>query len=463
MARTVELRLIGPRTTSPGPAEFAVATLSPVEVRLPQSTARPAKTVLVPVSDGSASARLSLDEGDYLAQLRLPDGSFVTDTLNVLPGASTLQHTFASRETQTKSPVRAAVAPVSRGAPSELFVKALRPMFVRPSSMVDDDDDLSPENSTISLVESAVSPEGIRAALKADSADYAELVGACIGSPNFKEWTFSGPIEGGGLTATVPLLPTNQLPATPPKASALTRRYAFVCSRSGSAQMAKLLLCLPGEWRGIETGRMEQMQVDVTHDWEGDRNRLRANLTLTDPHMQSILGFMQTGDMAAAMQVMDASLEVLYYKNENPYAAAGAAYLLMTGKPRTNAPWEDWVSNLARRFGDLPDGNILHATLLLQRGKQLAERFGGSSHFPADEAARLALASDRIQGALTKGVPLYRLGIRHLLTNLRILRESKSTATPMSIDLAAAERLVGWLSMRVDRRQPFTVLDISDV
>jgi len=427
------------------------------------NTGLPSTTVLVPVSDGSEMCPVVLDEGAYMAQVRLPNGSFLTNTLRVLPGANPLAYTIQPRESPSSAPLRPVFAPMRRGAPSKSSTRARQSRLVRPSSPVDADDAITAENSAIALVESSVSPASIRAALKSDSTNHAELVGACIGRPDIKDWTFSGPIEGGGMRASVPLSTTASHPLTQEDSPSIARRYAFVYNQPAQTRTAKLLLCLPGEWRGIGTLRTERMQVDVTRNWDGDKRRLRATLTLTDPRMQSMLGFMQTGDVAAAMEVMDASLEVLDSRSQNPYAAAGAAYLLMNGTTDTNAPWEDWVSYLARKFGDLPDGNILHATLLLQRGRQLAERFRGGSHFPMDEAARLALALDRVQGAITKGVPLYRFGIRYLLTNLSILRRAFPDPSSSSMDLAAAERLVGWLSMRVDSRQPFTVLDVSDV
>lgn len=216
------------------------------------------------------------------------------------------------------------------------------------------------------------------------------------------------------------------------------------------------LIRLPGPWRLINGTRCTNVNLEIKMPVEGSP---AINIAVDDPEIQSVIDFLQQKDLNAAMTVLERSVDILMHKLENPYAAAAAGYVLVQA-PDSRIPnhWYEWIGNLGQRFKDLPDGLILHATLLLQRalsGPRLPHQF-----FPDRANERIQLAADLILRALQRGLPLYRSGFSHLATDLNILegREELSKKTQRSI--AQASRMVHAMRLRLDATQPFTVIDI---
>lgn len=191
---------------------------------------------------------------------------------------------------------------------------------------------------------------------------------------------------------------------------------------------------------------------------------VRLTVEVTETNFNSMLQFMKGSDIGSALSVAESSLSILYAKFNNPLAAVAAGYVLIQAPPRTiQVPWGQWIGNLGRYFPDLPDGKILHATLLLQRGDtespyDLYENH--SEYFPLDPHARNELAAALVVDSLAQGPPIFRAGLALLATNLRILASVK-LPEQMQLRLQAAEALVTWLGMRVDPLEPFAIFRID--
>lgn len=231
-----------------------------------------------------------------------------------------------------------------------------------------------------------------------------------------------------------------------------TRDLVVVRSAGNKLQM---LVVIPNGWSGGASA-----QLRIIENEAGISSPLRISVEVQDPRFNALLQFMRTGDLNAAVQVVESSVEMLYAKLENPFAAAAAGYILVRAAPETmRMPWQYWIGNLGRYFADLPDGEILHATVLLQRGD--VQDWGNDydlhdKYFPKGRATRNRLAAQLILSALSKGPPMYRMGLSLLASNLRILH-SVELPEDTRLLLNEGEKLVTWLSMRVDPVEPFCV------
>jgi len=219
------------------------------------------------------------------------------------------------------------------------------------------------------------------------------------------------------------------------------------------------LMRVPGPWYDLRRRQNSGFFLDVGRATSASSP---WRLSVDDPTVQSVIDFTQQKDLNGALVVLEMSLELLMMKVENPYAAAAAGYvLLLTPPSRTPLGWFDWIGNLGSWFGDLPDGLIQHATLLLQRswedqGSQLNPRY-----FPSNERARTYLAADLLLRSLERGLPLYRSGLTLLASNLFILEGSPSLPPEVGGAVARARRYVNALRRLVDTTQAFTTIDIS--
>jgi hypothetical protein len=219
------------------------------------------------------------------------------------------------------------------------------------------------------------------------------------------------------------------------------------------------LIRLPGPWIGPVGGQPRDVTVDVVKSKSG---AIDLKLKIDDPITKSILDFSQQNDLKGAMAVLDTSMEALFRKVVNPYAAAGAAYVLLMAPPNFLPPeWYQWIVHLWRWFDDLPDGRILHATLLLQRFPTSVElQRLEPAFFPKAEAARVEYAAQLILHSLYIGLPLYRSGIALLASNLEILSNS-SLPRHLALAVDSAYRTVRSVQLRLDTSQFFTTLNFG--
>lgn len=202
----------------------------------------------------------------------------------------------------------------------------------------------------------------------------------------------------------------------------------------------------------------------VRPDGQDSKRLVSMSIEVNDPKFNSMLQFMKGSDIGSALSIAESSLPILYAKFDNPLAAAAAGYVLIQAPPKTiQVPWGQWIANLGHYFPDLPDGKILHATLLLQRGDtESPYNFyeDHSEYFPLDRHAKNMLAAELVANSLAQGPPIFRAGLSLLATNIRILA-SVDLPEKTRLMLQAAETLVTWLSMRVDPREPFSIFRID--
>jgi len=225
----------------------------------------------------------------------------------------------------------------------------------------------------------------------------------------------------------------------------------------GNRQRSRLIISIPA--------RRDRAELKIAgSDFNGDLP-VRISITFEDPESDSLLHFLRNGDGASAMALVSRSEAILHGKFNHPVAAAAAAYVLIQSPPEyLRVPWQEWIGNLGRYFPDVPDGLVLHATLLLQRGDTDGWRHSNhddfNRYFPEGRSARNELAAELIVEAIRRGPPMFSMGLKLLATNLLLLKQVELHNTPKEI-LADIESLVTWLSIRVDPAEPFSVFRLD--
>ncbi|MGB7990636.1 MAG: hypothetical protein WCF44_14645, partial [Candidatus Methylophosphatis roskildensis] len=147
---------------------------------------------------------------------------------------------------------------------------------------------------------------------------------------------------------------------------------------------------------------------------------LSVRLTTSEPAADTILGYLQRGDLYSAETMaawIDEAEEMLLYKKNDPYAATVGAYLLLRLKRFDNL--HDWARNLADRFGFLPDGCVIWAWQLIHQK-------------PSDSGE---IRKYFLQAA-ERGLPIYTEGLRLLLDGLRLLGSEARAAREQVLERA---------------------------
>lgn len=215
--------------------------------------------------------------------------------------------------------------------------------------------------------------------------------------------------------------------------------------------------CVPARWRTMSK-TPAQLSVQYVSDRSKDEGRRgRVVVNVEDQKFKALLQFMQTGDLASSVSLLREAELALYRKFTNPYAAAAGGYVLThAGYHYWQPDWGHWLHNLASHFPALPDGHILLSNLILQGPEEAKLQLDGYSR---RHGWHLALES--VLEAVRRGPPLYRFGIRMLLSNMAILNHLVDAKHPDRRRLDTAVDYVRNLSVRVDRHQPFCVFDVG--
>jgi len=234
-----------------------------------------------------------------------------------------------------------------------------------------------------------------------------------------------------------------------------SREFLLIRAANGVRNPKKMFISVPDNWVGGSA------KLKITRQESTNHLPLRATIEIDDPKVNSLLQYINTGDLRSAFDLIQDSVELLYAKFNNPYAAAAAGYVLVFAAPRTlRVPWHEWIGNLGRYFENIPDGDILHATLLLQRGDVETPIYDFSDdyerYFPEGVEERVLLAAKLTLKAVHKGPPLFRSGLTLLASNLNILTAAR-LPDYYKVPVSEAAKVVTWLSMAVDPREPFTV------
>jgi len=244
---------------------------------------------------------------------------------------------------------------------------------------------------------------------------------------------------------------------------ALDQRYALGRMTAAAPDHARndgaqrlILARLPGPWHCAAVPHRAAIQVSPVA--VGAHGSL--NVSVSDTRIEAILDFMQQTDLTSALSLVETCVEVLFFKHENPYAAAAAAYVLLAAPPdRTPPEFNQWVARLGHLCWDIPDGCIQHAAILLQTATDSFPE--NEKDFPVCPQARIALAADLLIESTRRGLPLYRSGYKVLISTLRIVQEASGLPPPTQARIAQVARLVNHVRLRLDITQPFTVVNVT--
>jgi len=169
-------------------------------------------------------------------------------------------------------------------------------------------------------------------------------------------------------------------------------------------------------------------------------------LRLTDPVYGSLIEYLTRQDVQSASDVSGSlrgqATMLLYEKENNPFAAAAAAYLFALGRGDLEQRRE-WMLNLSNWYGWMPDGAIALAWKLLREGRR-----GSNSWI---EARKLLLL------ACQRGLPYYTVGLHILVEALTVLSFADPDDTAIRSALADARAA----DVACLRGEPFTTLQVS--
>jgi len=217
-----------------------------------------------------------------------------------------------------------------------------------------------------------------------------------------------------------------------------------------------LLAVLPIPWFQADAtgGATVDLLVDASdiaqrrdRDLSGPEWPVRVSVVVRDHLMAAVFGYLTSGDLPAAAQVVETAVDRLEQKLINALAAAGAAYILVrTASDEGKRPiWVPWLKNLRAWFPWLPDGAILDGWAHLN----------GIGREPDVARARAAFVD-----AVGRGLPIYAVGVRLLFEGMTRIAASPKPANEAD-GFGAAFDIVRGLALRVDVRQTFTVVRLK--
>lgn len=479
MTRLVRFSLAPSRASKDERGLFAVADLSSID-----RTSRPAiRQFALPVGAASLSNPQRMEPGTYLAQVKLPTGKTVSQVVEISPGDAPLDLVIGRRAEPRPKQFRLAVerqqvyAPRERGfargpiskqsmyslselsfpsVPKKTAIAFHAPKFSTRYEESDQRASRISERFEMQSVLARVNPSRAMKALQDPEMTIEEHFPYFLGFPfdhrppdsidedstdedslriSWTEGDLREDLDGGNARAYVHVRPR--------KTASIGRTY---------------IACVPLSWLNTVSGDMEEIEVEAL-PVIGALDRLSVAVKVKDAATRSLLAFVQQGNLTAAQSILDRSLQSLQRKFFNPYAAAAAAYcLVLTPDDRFDVYWPEWIGNLAAHFPAISDGDILHATLLLQRGDE--HRSENRRYFPLGMQERIDLAVRLCISAICKGPPMYRLGLRFLASNIQLLLNC-DVSPAQRLRLSNAARMVAWMSMRVSPLEAFTVLDVT--
>ena len=213
----------------------------------------------------------------------------------------------------------------------------------------------------------------------------------------------------------------------------------YLLTRAGSTSW---LLPAPIPW-WTRSGAVA-LDLLVRHQDQADAAGAgQVMLSPLDPDIAPLLGYLMGGSARSARLVVDhaEARELLFLKFINPLAAAAGGYALLSSEETGDTAWHPWIRNLAARFEWLPDGAIQQGRLLLRHRRG-----------PDDVARARAAFVD----ACARGLPFYTLGLLWLVDGLSLLADSGDEEARR---LLAPVQEVSW---HADLTQPFTTLRLGD-
>jgi hypothetical protein len=199
------------------------------------------------------------------------------------------------------------------------------------------------------------------------------------------------------------------------------------------------LVSIPLPWKVVSTHRPADIEIIIQEP--SDPSAFCSSAIARDKDCGPLLGFLSSGSLPAVRRLAETGKEKLYYKFENPFAAAAGAYALVgTAQHATDRDWHQWVRNLKDNFPYISDGAIQWGQLMLRMRRS------------SDDVAE---AVNAFKTAFNRGLPFYSMGIKWLLEGL----EWAGADDPQAKLMADHVRPIAW---RTNYRQAFTTLRIGD-
>jgi hypothetical protein len=213
-------------------------------------------------------------------------------------------------------------------------------------------------------------------------------------------------------------------------------------------------LCLiPSPWQRVDQGGFARFDVavsvkpmQISSSIDVTERTSVVSGTIRDGRFSGILAFLSRGDNSAAQaltsSLLKKSQDILFDKCDNPLAASGAGYVLLSTVGEDNQKWFAWLRNLMNLFPWLPDGAVLWGYLKLLHSKSESDMNEGM---------------DAVMEAFERGIPYYTKGIRLLLDSIDLLTGG-NMSEENRVKLLKMQKLIRRISIRCDATQPFTTL-----
>lgn len=178
----------------------------------------------------------------------------------------------------------------------------------------------------------------------------------------------------------------------------------------------------------------------------GEAAKWSVELKLMNPVYGSLIEHLTRRDLASGEEVSRSqrgvATQMLYEKEDNPFAAAVGAYLLALGQKNLGSQVQ-WMTNLTKRFEWLPDGPIAAGWYRL--------RIARSGTAEWQDARSLMLL------ACTRGLPYFTIGLHVLVEGMTLLNMADPEDEEVRGALAAARAA----DVACVRNRPFTTLQVS--
>jgi len=198
------------------------------------------------------------------------------------------------------------------------------------------------------------------------------------------------------------------------------------------------LISLPIPWHIIGSGREASIEIAIQQMHAADS--FCASATARDENLGMLLGFLSSGSLSIARDLAETARDMLFFKVENPYAAAAGGYAMVsTALQASDRDWHGWIRNLMASFPAIPDGAIQWAQLCLRMKRSQSD---------------IGEAKNALKLAYRRGLPFYSLGVKWLMEGLEWIAHDDPEAAQMLRNV----RRVAWLT---NFQQPFTILRIG--
>ena len=198
------------------------------------------------------------------------------------------------------------------------------------------------------------------------------------------------------------------------------------------------LLVLPLPWTVAQTNRKADIEVAIQEPTEP--KGFCSSAIARDEKFGMLLGYLSSGSLPAVRQIAETAREMLFFKFDNPYAAAAGAYAMVgTAHEAKAKDWHEWVQNLMNYFEWIPDGAIQWGQLMMRMRRNSAD---------------ISQAVQAFKLAYNRGLPFYSMGMRWLLEGL----DWAAHKDPEAAKMADHVRHIAW---RTNYYQPFTTLRIG--